>query len=47
MPDALSPTGWDHLKACQDCVSALWICHASSSFEEVKRKLKGYGLSED
>jgi hypothetical protein len=35
----LSLLEWDHLMACERCVTNLWLCHASDSIEHIGRRL--------
>jgi hypothetical protein len=44
---ALEPEQEEHLAFCEDCVSVLWLCQVSQSLENVKAKLKEFGIDRD
>jgi hypothetical protein len=44
---ALETLQGEHLALCEDCVSVLWLCQVSQSLDNVKAKLKEFGIDRD
>ena len=46
-PSAFESVHLEHLVSCEDCVGILWMCRTSNSFQQVKDRLKKYGITGD